>query len=524
MFRRVGVTVLACVASVAMVTTASAVSASGQTVAPTEVSAKGIGPVPKGAGMGTKAALENPKCDAAAVDGWGVFDFITEGAGPYCVAPAPADNGGATARGVTRTTIRVVALVQNEAQTALQKSQNGLPPVDQATGGLGKMTNAVNDYWAAYASVYETWGRKVEFTFITSSGDDEASQRADAVKAAAAKPFAVIDFTPTGQSAFAATLAQQKYVVFSSGTTSKESTLQSPYRWAQSDTEAASINTAEFAGKQLVGKKAQWAGDSAMKSQPRKFGIVYPDTIDISAFVTAFAKYGGKLATKPLEYTSNGSTVGDPATAQEQAPTIISALKAAGVTSVIMFTDVSMGGSMTKVATQQEYRPEWVTTGYNYQNLALLARTSYDQDQWAHAFGLNTLWPCALPNCTTGSPTAIEWYYGVGTGHDEPLGDVAGGMARNRDPVRRTDVEREELQAGPVRSARPRRRCLEPADQRAEWLRQDGWARVRRVRAAERRLRPVVVRRARNGDLRVVPHIGAGCELVPRQRSALHRR
>lgn len=182
-----------------------------------------------------------------------------------------------------------------------------------------------------------------------------------------------------------------------------------------------------------MGKKAQWAGDSAMKSQPRKFGIVYPDTIDISAFVTAFAKYGGKLATKPLEYTSNGSTVGDPATAEEQAPTIISALKAAGVTSVIMFTDVSMGGSMTKVATQQEYRPEWVTTGYNYQNLALLARTSYDQDQWAHTFGLNTLWPCALPNCTTGSPTAIEWYYGVGQGTTSlsamsPVGWLATGI------------------------------------------------------------------------------------------------
>ena len=41
--------------------------------------------------------------------------------------------------------------------------------------------------------VYETWGRAVEFTFVKTSGPDEAAQRADAVKVASMKPFAVLD-------------------------------------------------------------------------------------------------------------------------------------------------------------------------------------------------------------------------------------------------------------------------------------------------------------------------------------------
>ena len=78
----------------------------------------GVGKPPPGAGMGTKAALENPKCNADTVQGWGTFSMVTTTGGPYCVAPAPKNNGGATARGVTGTTIKVVVVLPWRTRTA----------------------------------------------------------------------------------------------------------------------------------------------------------------------------------------------------------------------------------------------------------------------------------------------------------------------------------------------------------------------------------------------------------------------
>ena len=65
------------VAVLVMTCTALIVPAVAQTVQPAIVNADGVGKPPKGAGMGTKAALENPKCNADAIEGWGVFPLVT---------------------------------------------------------------------------------------------------------------------------------------------------------------------------------------------------------------------------------------------------------------------------------------------------------------------------------------------------------------------------------------------------------------------------------------------------------------
>ena len=59
---------------------------------------------------------------------------------------------------------------------------------------------------------------------------------------------------------------------------------QAPYRWGQQDPVAGSMNAAEFIGKQLVGKKAQYAGDTAMHDKTRVFGLVRSEVIDIDFF------------------------------------------------------------------------------------------------------------------------------------------------------------------------------------------------------------------------------------------------
>jgi len=399
---------LATVAAAGAQTTTTAAGTGTFTV---QVSDAGVGKTPPGSGLGTKAALTNPKCNAASVKGWGTFDFVAEGFGPFCVAPAPKNNGGATAPGVTATSVKVAVMLPNATQYAAGSSK----PLNRATGAsTGLYQDGFIDEWAAYAnSNIELWGRKVEFLFVTSSGDDEASQKADAVKIVAEKPFAAIDSLPNGLPLLQTALAAAKIVVFSNvGVVTKDTTAQAPYRWGLTDVQATALLTAEWAGKQLVTGKAQWAGDSATQAKPRAFGAVYSNLLEIDPFLAKFKSYKGTLTTPALEYQASGGTLGDATTAQQQAPTIIAKLKDAGVTSVFLFSDAAMDKALTVQATAQDYHPEWLLTGFQFADLGLLSR-SYDQDQWGHAFGISGLGPFVKSSSVT---PVFDWYWGPKAG------------------------------------------------------------------------------------------------------------
>ena len=255
-----------------------------------QVNAQGVGKPPSGAGMATKAALGNSKCNAEAIQGWGSVPMITTTGGPYCVAPAPKSNGGATSRGVTGSAIKVVVVLP-WPETNGTGATNDAGSKNRATGQPPTVQAVVLDTWAALAHVYETWGRKVEFTFVTASGLDETSQRADVVKVEQEKPMFVINTDARGLGVLATTLAKDKYVVYSLSTTPKQAAALAPYMWGGFNSEANLTNAAEFIGKQVVGGKAEFAGDSSMHSQPRKFGLVYAEGSNLDSFTSTFRRY-----------------------------------------------------------------------------------------------------------------------------------------------------------------------------------------------------------------------------------------
>ena len=150
---------------------------------------------------------------------------------------------------------------------------------------------------------------------MQSSGDDEAAQRADALRVEDHKPFAVLETTPTGLDVLTTKVAQDGYLVMSNTTTTDKAIKQQPYRWGQADQVAVAVNAGEFVGKQLVGKKAEYAGSADLQKANRVIGVVYPPAVfDLQKwFVPEVEKQGGKIAPNAiLEYTSNGTTVGDP--------------------------------------------------------------------------------------------------------------------------------------------------------------------------------------------------------------------
>lgn len=387
---------------------------------------EGAGPPVAASGMGTTAALDNPRCHKTnpagdtLAGGYGRFDSTFVGGGPACVKEwkAGADNGGATSQGVTKDRITVVAVLPNEQEL----ESDPVTPKHKADKSPSTYEDAIHDWFLPQMKFYETWGRDVEIKYVKSSGSDEAAQRADVVAIKAMKPFAVFHLIVAGLDVLETELAKAKIPVMGYSTTATKANLQAPYRWGLSDAQSSAINSAEVIGKQLVGKKAEYAGGD-VKTQTRKFGVVYiPTLVDIDNFKQFFKKYGGTV-TSENSYPANGSTFGDSAVSEQQAPTMVTRMKSAGVTTVIMLSDFSMNKALMENATKQEWFPEWFYTGAIYADIGILSR-AYPTEQSVHAFGLSFLSPYTeldppppppqLPLSTLTDP--LNWYWGVDAG------------------------------------------------------------------------------------------------------------
>jgi hypothetical protein len=369
-------------------------------------------------GINSPAALKNPDCDATRKQ----IKFPALAA-PACVKPWKhgADNGGATAQGVTTDTIKVVVLYTNVVQDA--RSPASLYK-NQATGGFSNQRDPILDADAAYAHAFETWGRTVEYEFVLGSGADETAQRADAVAVAAKKPFAVFDAAiqggnqSTGGLVFETEL-QRRGVPLVLGTGG------APPQSPKEVSKGLARNAAEFAGKSLVGKKAAYGGD-AVQTTTRSFGILYQsgdNGFDIDFFKKEFAKYGGTIAVNgeaAFDLPPGTGQADAQARATEQMPATMARLKQAGVTTVIDVLDSRLGlTAALKAATATEYEPEWFIAsggptggGAFPTDLDIILRLA-DQIQAAHFFGLNWFLPY-VANPATASP--VQWFWGTDQG------------------------------------------------------------------------------------------------------------
>lgn len=418
--RCVGVGLLVAVPAMALGCNDEPGDSGGTSAVSGEGSAPGTGVPPEGTGIDTPAAFENPLCDRDEGP-YGKLNFIVKGGGPdrgggpICVAEWDgSDNGGSTHQGVTEDSVKVVALVPNAEQNSSVRAQAQLP-IDNATGETGTMEDALRDALVPYQEFFETYGREVQLDVVTSSGSDEAAQRADAVTVTSTEPFVVVDATTDGLEFFEAAIASDEIPVFGAATSIESTMKQAPYRWGQADALAGALNVAEFVGKQLAGKDAEFAGEALQREQ-RAFGVVYSNVdIDIEMFNAELEENGGEIAPDAaINYPATGSPTGDPAIAQEQAPTAVTRLKEAGATSVILMADVAMITAMLDQATAQDYEPEWIIAGYQYTDNPIFAR-GYNQEQWSHAFGISNL-PPGIENVEPALVDVVQWYWGEGKG------------------------------------------------------------------------------------------------------------
>jgi hypothetical protein len=322
---------------------------------------------------------------------------------PECFANA-ADNGGATATGVTADSITVVVYIAPDTDPVLDFITAAISNDD--TGAQAKQT--YQDYTDMMNTLYQTYGRKVVLKFLDASGTSEnaTAARADAVKAVEEMGAFAVWGGPVLAPAWTEEIKARGVICLGCPAIPDPGPLVFPITASGGQTR---LQLAEYVTKKLNGKNAEFAGDTAIQSQPRAFGQIYLETVggpqaqDAADFKQQLSDSGVDLS-QQIPYTL------DPATLQEQAAGVIQKLKAAGVTTVIVNTDPIAPKVFTEEATKQNYFPEWIYGGSALVDTNAFGRT-YDQKQWAHAFGISSLTARVSPALVK-QYDLHTWYFG----------------------------------------------------------------------------------------------------------------
>jgi len=326
-----------------------------------------------------------------------------------CWAPFEGDNGGATDEGVTADSIKVVYWISQDIDPIMAYVTDAIQNDDDEADVADTMQKLL----PYYESYIETYGRSVDLEVMVGSGFvmDAVSARADAVKIAEEiKPFMVWS-GPGLTNAFSEELMARGITCFGCGPAQSPEYYEEyhPYGWSLGKSgQQLNMLVAEYVGKRLAGDNAIHAGDESFHDQERVFGRIWIDVGAASAEQNE--RFEGLLAGYGVEVAESVSYVLDPATIQESASNTIAKMKAAGVTSVIFNGDAIAPRDFTREATAQGWFPEWILTGSVLVDTNVFART-YDQQQWANAFGVSNLSARVDPE-TSGSRVLYEWWHG----------------------------------------------------------------------------------------------------------------
>ncbi|MFP5256518.1 MAG: hypothetical protein ACLGI8_11805 [Acidimicrobiia bacterium] len=324
------------------------------------------------------------------------------------------DNGGATYAGVTEDEIKVVVYQAPEDDPVL--SFITAPIANDDTNPQEAET--LQGYTDMFNAIYQTYGRKVVLEFMTGSGTstDEVAARADAVKAMEELGAFAVWGGPVLSNAWTEEIKARGGVCI--GCPGLRDAAPSVFGIVPSaqQTRQAWI---DWVGQKLAGKPAEYAGDESMHGTERVFGQLYIDTgsADVQE---GLDEQDELVAEAGFEITERVGYELNPGTLAEQASTAIARLQEAGVTSVIIGGDPIAPKTFTEVATQQGFFPEWILNGAALQDTSAFGRT-YDQQQWAHAFGISAL-AARTVNGLGDAERVYQWWAGEYPPADDTVG------------------------------------------------------------------------------------------------------
>ena len=318
---------------------------------------------------------------------------------PPCLKWNGTDNGGATTRGVTGDTITVVMRERADSEGGGGKDQEKLREQARQKGLTDSKEDQIRSRDALleyFNTHFQTYGRKVKLVTyegrgnmikeFSGSGQEEAN--ADALKVGQ-EIGAFLDLSAISQPYFDA-LVRQKVVAFG-GLHLPETYYSSkaPYGWGQLiDCTTLVQNATDLLAKRFKPTdNAVRAGSAAVRQKPRKYGLLVPDD---PVYKQCVEEGKPRLRAAGIEIAKEINYALDFSKMQQDAPNMAAQLKGAGVTTVILVTDPALPYFLTGAATQQDYWPEWFTSGAALTDIDILGQF-YDQDQWQFAYGQSFL-------------------------------------------------------------------------------------------------------------------------------------
>jgi hypothetical protein len=326
---------------------------------------------------------------------------------PPCVEEFTGNNGGATSAGVTASTIKIGYYIAKPDPTL-----DGVLAQAGAYDPPAQVAQTIKDYAAIYGGTYQLYGRKIQLVRIDGSGSstDSVQARADADRAAAAGVFAVVG-GPSQTKAFSDELSQKKILCVGSCIISQPQKYyeqNEPYIWptGPSPDETSTMITS-FIKNQLAGKPAKWAGP-ALAGKPRTFTMLTYDTPD-NQYRSAWDDLETKLKATGVDVVDHVDYFLNVPTLQADARTIATRLKQKNATSILFTGDPIFPIFLTKEMTKEKYFPEWVMSGTVLADTNVFAR-QFDQQQWAHAFGLQLI-PARMAKDKQDSYTLHQWWF-----------------------------------------------------------------------------------------------------------------
>src|SRR5487761_441119 len=317
-------------------------------------------------------AVSGVKC------GPGVLQVTWSPYAPPCIPAWHGNNGGATAPGVTATTITISYREEGESSDvdAVRSIMPGVLPTDsQVLYDIDVMMQAFNNE-------YELYGRKVVLKPYMAQGDalqemvGQDTQGAQEDAATAASLGALADITPLPTTPYAEALAQNHVASFDNLLESNQflsSAAPYVYTLVPSLDDIGSVLTSF--GCSIGATKTSYAKDSSLNGKTRVFGLIVPEDPQYQAFENeevAGLKKCGISVPVVINYAIDLSTM------QQQMQNAISQMQAAGVTTVVCGCDPVGTIYATQAADQQNYGPEWASEWLPFQFERL-----FSQDQWA---------------------------------------------------------------------------------------------------------------------------------------------
>ena len=368
---------------------------------------------PDGGEAASTVAAEGPTGQPASGWGDGVApcpdrpdQVAGDGYSPPCFAFADgADNGGATAHGVTQDTVKIGYRITGDPHILSVLAGIGGIPFEATNEDMARTAEGLVDY---FNQKFQFYGRHLELERYTGRGNvlaelqggGQESASGDAVTAAK-DVGAFADVTGWSQP-YADALARNGVISIGAPYMSREwFVAHRPYAWSNyPDCTIASEAATEYNIQRLVGRPAAFAGGD-LAGRERKLGLIIPNNTEYRQCADAgdrVLEHKGLKIDLRLEYLL------DTATLQSQAASMLAKLKAEHITSVVLASDPILAVYLVEQAEQQNYQPEWMLIGTGFTDLDLIGQVIAQSsgDEWSHAFGTSPSGPPAASGTSDG--------------------------------------------------------------------------------------------------------------------------